>query len=83
MDNPDQELNRYAVAKLDKFSRDIMSITGLDFQKSQQLISLLHSDDSALSIEAALRQVGVDTTNTKLVTEFINYWEFADTDERS
>ncbi len=77
----EKELNVYAVSILDKYTRDIMSITGLDYPKAQRLIKLCKPDASRTAILASLHEVGVDTNNRKLVNEFENYWSFADEDK--
>jgi len=79
----EQDMNRHIVKLIDKYTREAMAITGLDYQPAQQLMKLIRQDDSPLSVEAAMRQVGLDTDNAKMVAEFMNYLEFADTDERS
>lgn len=76
-----KELNAYAVQILDKYTRDIMAITGLDYQKSQKLIKLCRPDASRTAILASLTEVGVDISNRRLVNEFENYWSFADDDK--
>lgn len=74
--------NKYVVQQLERYAQDVMLITKLDHESAQKLIKLLHSNDSQLTVEAAMREVGLDTTNTTMVQEFMNYWEYADTDER-
>ena len=75
------ELNAYTVSILDKYTRDVMFITGLDYPKSQKLIKLCRPDASRRAIVDALSNVGVDITNSRMINEFQNYWNHADEDK--